>query len=573
MKSLPNKFANFAASFHDWATSWTGGLPQLFKLPRLSSWLSHRFSKPAALVGIESFVALSLAVYYFFLTLPMADAPRFYDQDIFNRTFFTELSHHPFAQRDFSKDYPDLKTRLPGPMLTGQLTDIVLDYTIAKKSDFQTCTLGIGTRRYSLFSCTFATYQAFWLLLLFGLLIRYRADALVIILGTFAGLMLNLSMTSCEYFHPWDLPSLFFFTWAVLTYDNSKGILPLMAVVWLGALFKETTLCCALLILLGEHWPLKKRIVGFAVTVTAFAIAKKFLLLTYAVPIPFFSASNFFSGFRLPYNLQLTFSQGGLSQVVFVNAGTLLIMMLLPWRTYREMLFKLLAAVFITGILLFGIVVESRIWYEILPLGWMMISEAIGNRWRIIPETKTGPDVLRPNPALLDDQTMRVMKGSYWMMMSVLLFILVGVWVAADLIGPKPQEGNPSDQPVTQFRPASSPVLNDPGWTHMAGFINTNTRPAVIYLNNLAWTLATSPVAKVRNGPIAVELGEAVCELTQYQETLTVGTLAAAYAEAGSFDQAITTAQKACALASAHGEPELLERNQDLLMLYRHHRA
>jgi hypothetical protein len=51
-----------------------------------------------------------------------------------------------------------------------------------------------------------------------------------------------------------------------------------------------------------------------------------------------------------------------------------------------------------------------------------------------------------------------------------------------------------------------------------------------------------------------------------------VGTLAAAYAEAGRFDEAIATGEKACALASRSGEQELLGRNQELLVLYRAHR-
>jgi len=53
--------------------------------------------------------------------------------------------------------------------------------------------------------------------------------------------------------------------------------------------------------------------------------------------------------------------------------------------------------------------------------------------------------------------------------------------------------------------------------------------------------------------------------------TIFVGTLAAAYAEAGRFDDAITTAQQACALATAAGEQDLLEKNQKLLKLYRAH--
>jgi len=47
----------------------------------------------------------------------------------------------------------------------------------------------------------------------------------------------------------------------------------------------------------------------------------------------------------------------------------------------------------------------------------------------------------------------------------------------------------------------------------------------------------------------AVAYAERACELTHYGVTIFVGTLAAAYAEAGRFDDAIATAQKACALA------------------------
>ncbi len=88
-------------------------------------------------------------------------------------------------------------------------------------------------------------------------------------------------------------------------------------------------------------------------------------------------------------------------------------------------------------------------------------------------------------------------------------------------------------------------------------------------LNNLAWLLATSPDAHVRDGVQAVQYAERACELTHYGVTRLVGTLAAAYAEAGRFDDAIATAQKACALAEKSGEPDLLKKNQELLALYR----
>jgi tetratricopeptide (TPR) repeat protein len=96
---------------------------------------------------------------------------------------------------------------------------------------------------------------------------------------------------------------------------------------------------------------------------------------------------------------------------------------------------------------------------------------------------------------------------------------------------------------------------------------------AVEVLNNLAWLLATCPDASVRNGPQAIQLAEHACELTGFKTTIFIGTLAAAQAEAGRFDEAIATAQKACANATAKGETELLEHNQELLTLYRQHQA
>jgi Flp pilus assembly protein TadD len=90
-------------------------------------------------------------------------------------------------------------------------------------------------------------------------------------------------------------------------------------------------------------------------------------------------------------------------------------------------------------------------------------------------------------------------------------------------------------------------------------------------LNNLAWLLATCPEARFRDGAQAVKFGERACGLTHYQKNIYVGTLAAAYAEAGRFDDAIATAQKACALASESGDPDLLKKNRDLLALYLKH--
>ena len=90
--------------------------------------------------------------------------------------------------------------------------------------------------------------------------------------------------------------------------------------------------------------------------------------------------------------------------------------------------------------------------------------------------------------------------------------------------------------------------------------------PAI--LNNLAWMLATSSEADLRDGNLAVQLAERACQLTHRQQTLMMGTLAAAYAEAGRFPEAIATATEACERARKNGESKTWQRNQELLVLY-----
>jgi Flp pilus assembly protein TadD len=88
-------------------------------------------------------------------------------------------------------------------------------------------------------------------------------------------------------------------------------------------------------------------------------------------------------------------------------------------------------------------------------------------------------------------------------------------------------------------------------------------------LSNLAWLLATCPDSAVRNGTDAVRFAAQACRLTGYQRAQMVGTLAAAYAEAGRFPEAVAMAQKAIELARAGGNPQFAAANEQLLTLYR----
>ena len=87
-------------------------------------------------------------------------------------------------------------------------------------------------------------------------------------------------------------------------------------------------------------------------------------------------------------------------------------------------------------------------------------------------------------------------------------------------------------------------------------------------LNNLAWIRAAHPKAEFRNGPEAVRLAERACKVTEFKEPVMVGTLAAAYAEAGRFEEAVATARKARELALAAGQQTLADKNQKLIELF-----
>jgi tetratricopeptide (TPR) repeat protein len=88
-------------------------------------------------------------------------------------------------------------------------------------------------------------------------------------------------------------------------------------------------------------------------------------------------------------------------------------------------------------------------------------------------------------------------------------------------------------------------------------------------LNNLAWLLSTSPDSDLRDGARAVQFAEHACSLTDFKTPAFLGTLAAAYAEAGRFGDAVTTAQNAAALATASGDSATAAKNHELLELYR----
>jgi Tfp pilus assembly protein PilF len=86
--------------------------------------------------------------------------------------------------------------------------------------------------------------------------------------------------------------------------------------------------------------------------------------------------------------------------------------------------------------------------------------------------------------------------------------------------------------------------------------------------NNLAWLLATSPQASLRNGDEAVQLARQATEQTGGKNPVFLRTLAAALAETGRFGDAVRNAQQAAQIAQATGQQDLASHIIDELSRY-----
>ena len=91
--------------------------------------------------------------------------------------------------------------------------------------------------------------------------------------------------------------------------------------------------------------------------------------------------------------------------------------------------------------------------------------------------------------------------------------------------------------------------------------------------NNLAWVLATHSPAEGGDPVRAVTLAERACKLTDNKVAPYLDTLAAAYAAASRFNDAIASAQQAIELARSAGQMEIANEIDAHLALYRSGRA
>jgi Flp pilus assembly protein TadD len=147
------------------------------------------------------------------------------------------------------------------------------------------------------------------------------------------------------------------------------------------------------------------------------------------------------------------------------------------------------------------------------------------------------------------------------------------------------QQGRSSEalehfQEAVRFRPSFAKAHQNLGLT-LEGLGRTNeavgeyretlrlTPDARDVEGRLAWILATDPDPGVRNGAEAVRLSEAANAATGGRDPRALDVLAAAYAEAGRFDDAVRAATRALDLAGASASAEARHGAERRLALYR----
>ena len=88
-------------------------------------------------------------------------------------------------------------------------------------------------------------------------------------------------------------------------------------------------------------------------------------------------------------------------------------------------------------------------------------------------------------------------------------------------------------------------------------------------MNSLARILATHSQEKFRDPQKAIQLAQRACELTNYQDPRLIDTLAAAYAAAGRFDDAVAAAEKAVQLTASGDNKQRHQAIKNRLQLYK----
>jgi len=215
-----------------------------------------------------------------------------------------------------------------------------------------------------------AYWTVAWLLLIYLLfIILFKQKSLLYIFGIYAGISFAyMPSIGNPLVFPWDMPSLFIFSCFVAILKTKREVW-LVAFIPIAILFKETALLMVAAFLFWEDAPLRRKLLFIGITLLASLLVKIGVDFITANPSPIFTMThvNPNGTIRLIENLQQLFTLRADSPI-FIDAGLLFALLLLPTGKRPLAMLKLIAVGFVLGNFFFGEILEYRIWFEIIPI-------------------------------------------------------------------------------------------------------------------------------------------------------------------------------------------------------------
>jgi hypothetical protein len=222
---------------------------------------------------------------------------------------------------------------------------------------------------------TIPIWSAGWFFLT-GLLyiIVAKQKALFYLFGLLAAILFGYTPKLKRVF-PWDLPIVFVFALFSILFARKK-YLWILLLLPIGMSIKETTILLCLGFLFAEL-PLQRRVAFFGISLVSCIIVKTAIDFYVQVPLPFFTMEYSFSTGSLEFlyllhNLEKIISLRFVP--LMVNSGTFLAFLLMPALDKTARVFKIIGVTFLGFALLFGLINEYRIFFEMIPLALYSLS-------------------------------------------------------------------------------------------------------------------------------------------------------------------------------------------------------
>jgi hypothetical protein len=225
-------------------------------------------------------------------------------------------------------------------------------------------------------SIAIAQWLAFWGLVTGAIaLASQREHALFAIVGSYACVVFGYSVGPDLRIYPWDLPALAVFTLFVALVRSGSRPHWILLTLWLGMGFKETAIVLSAFPLALALSNRERALWAGTALAGCLAIKVGLDLATAnsAVGLTMATSSFFDEGPLWWWNLR----QLGQGIPLLVNGGTLLAFLLLPNTNRTLVTFKAIALGFALGNLLFGVITEYRIWFELIPLGLFALEQSL----------------------------------------------------------------------------------------------------------------------------------------------------------------------------------------------------